>query len=178
MLLGLSSWVMGMVQLMSRHWDLSRVLTSADRVGGAGTEEQGGGTVLSLGGPILAGSLRLAGEMLWRFTVNFQGSHLLRGKTPSCPTGAPSAEALTGAWGCYLGFLHARSEMAGTCCSTAEGNAGPGAGTCTLYLQLSPAPSAGTGLAPASAPTLPAGKSCLHLPISINTSVSEPASSG
>lgn len=26
--------------------------------------------------------------------------------------------------------------MASTCCSTAEGNAGPGAGTCTLYLQL------------------------------------------
>lgn len=44
--------------------------------------------------------------------------------TPSCPvgTGGPTdlgAETLIGAQRHYLSFLHARSEMAGTCCSTA-----------------------------------------------------------
>lgn len=87
MLLWLSSWMIGMAQLMSRHWDLSRVLASADRMGGAGTEEQSGGTILSLGVLVLAGSLHLTGEMLWHFTVSFQVPIFSLGRPPAAPLG-------------------------------------------------------------------------------------------
>lgn len=131
-LLGLNGGVMGMVQLLSRGAAATGThlwgLTEPSGWEEWGQRSRGGGAVLSLGGLlVLAGSSGLArGGRRDAVVFRCQLHRFLSSpwETPSCPvgTGGPTdlgAETLIGAQRHYLDFLHARSEMARTCCSTA-----------------------------------------------------------
>lgn len=129
-LLGFHGWMMGMVQLMSRGaaatgthlWGLTEPSEWEER----GQRSRGGGAVLSLGGPQVLLVLLAWQERCCGVSLSTSRIPIFPSGDPGCPVGTggpknPGAEPLIGAWGRYLGFLRARSEMAGTCCSTAVG---------------------------------------------------------